>query len=201
MKILRKEKYLQVEKRAMDIWNLFDCLQTYKKIINEEEEKGGKNAHIYINVSTGSKVSSIAGTLACMIWKGTPYYAHIEYNDKKDPADGLPDEDVTTIDEIPVYSINKPKPESLLVLKILHSIKEEKPKMMKKSRLIEELEEASIIDKNLSIGAKHSKLKGLLNSISIAGSDNPLVEVEYKGKQSNVILTTQGESTLKIFGE
>ena len=41
----------------------------------------------------------------------------------------------------------------------------------------------------------------LLNSISIAGSDNPLVEVEYKGKQSNVILTTQGESTLKIFEE
>src|SRR5207249_8121615 len=163
-----------------------------------------KNAHIYINVSTGSKVSSIAGTLACMIWKGTPYYAHIEYNDKKDPADGLPDEDVTAIDEIPVYSINKPKPESLVVLRILDSMKERKegrPKVMKKGRLIEQLEDVGIIDKNLSIGAKHSKLKGLLNSISIAGSDNPLVEVEYKGKQSNVILTTQGESTLKIFGE
>jgi hypothetical protein len=26
-------------------------------------------------------------------------------------------------------------------------------------------------------------------------------EVEYKGRQSNVILTNQGESTLKIFGE
>ena len=51
---------------------------------------------------------------------------------------------------------------------------------MKKGRLIEELEEAGIIDKDLSIGAKHSKLKGLLNSISIAGSDNPLVEVEYQ---------------------
>ena len=71
--------------------------------------------------------------------------------------------------------------------------------MMKKGRLIEELEESGIIDKNASIGAKHSKLKGLLNSISIAGSDNPLVEVEYKGKQSNVILTTQGESTLHIW--
>ena len=204
MKILRKERYLQIEKRAMDIWDLFDCLQTYKKIINEEEEKRGKNAHIYINVSTGSKVSSIAGTLACMIWKGTPYYAHMEYNDKKDPADGLPDEDVTAIDEIPVYSINKPKPESLVVSKILDSVKEGRegiPKKMNKGRLIEKLEEAGIIDKNISIGAKHSRLKGLLNSISIAGSDNPLVEVEYKGKQSNVILTTQGESTLKIFGE
>ena len=104
----------------------------------------------------------------------TPYYAHIIYN-KKDPADGLPDEDVTTIDEIPVYSINKPKPESLAVLKILDAMKEDgRPKMM--MMLIEELEEAGIIDKNASIGAKHSKLKGLLNSISIAGSDNPLVQ-------------------------
>ncbi|MGB6672966.1 MAG: hypothetical protein WBE34_11065 [Candidatus Nitrosopolaris sp.] len=31
----------------------------------------------------------------------------------------LPDEDVTAIDELPVYSINKPKRESLVVLKIL----------------------------------------------------------------------------------
>jgi Family of unknown function (DUF6293) len=204
MRILRKEKYLQIEKRTMDIWDLFDCLQTYKEIIKDEEEKGGKNTHIYINISTGNKVSSIAGTMACMIWKGTPYYAHMEYNDRKDPADGLPDEDVTAIDEIPVYSINKPKPESLAVLKILDSVRKEGMQgegKMRKSKLIEELEEAGIIDKNASIGAKHSRLKGLLNSISIAGSDNPLVEVEYKGKQSNVILTTQGESTLKIFGE
>lgn len=57
---------------------------------------------------------------------------------------------------------------------------------MKKSRLIEELEEIGLIDKNASVGAKHSKLKGLLNLISIAGSDNPLVEVEYKGKQSKL---------------
>jgi uncharacterized protein DUF6293 len=126
----------------------------------------------------------------------------MEYNNKKDPTDGLPDEEVTEIQEIPVYSINKPKPESLAVLKILDSVKEgNKPKMMKKGRLIEELEEIGLIDKDASIGAKHSKLKGLLNSISLAGSDNPLVEVEYKGKQSSVILTTQGESTLKIFGD
>ena len=138
-----------------------------------------------------------------MIWKGTPYYTHMKYNDKKDLADGLPDEDVNAIDEIPVYSINKPKPESLTVLKILDGTRKEgegRLQMMKKGRLIQELENAGIIDKNASIGAKHSKLKGLLNSISIAGSDNPLVEVEYKGKQSDVILTTQGESTLKIFG-
>jgi hypothetical protein len=31
---------------------------------------------------------------------------------------------------------------------------------MKKGRLIEKLEEAGIIDKNLSVGAKNNKLKG-----------------------------------------
>jgi len=42
-------------------------------------------SHIYINVSTGSKVTSIAGTLAYMIRKGTPRDIHTKYDDKKDP--------------------------------------------------------------------------------------------------------------------
>ena len=73
--------------------------------------------------------------------------------------------------ELAVCSINKPEPESLFVVNALR----------KKSKLIEQLEEAGLIDKNLSIAAKHSKLKGLLNPISIAGGlDNPLIEAEYR---------------------
>jgi hypothetical protein len=49
-----------------------------------------------------------------------------------------------------INHINKPKPESLAVLKILDSTKagewnERRPRMMKKSRLIEELEEIEIL--------------------------------------------------------
>jgi len=52
-----------------------------------------------------------------------------------------------------------------------------------------------------SVAAKHSRLKALLHSITVgSGIDNPLMEVEYRGKQSNIMLTGQGESTLKIFG-
>jgi hypothetical protein len=114
-----------------------------------------------------------------MIWKGTLCYAHNEYNDKTDPEDGLPDENVNAIDEIPVYSINKPKDESLAVLKILSNVKGSQ-KMVRKNRLLEVLEEAGLVDKNLSGAAKRSRLKSLLNPIFIAGGlDNPLVEVEY----------------------
>jgi hypothetical protein len=88
----------------------------------------------------------------------------------------------------------------LVILKILSYIKGPQ-EMIKKNMLLEPLEEAGLVDINLSGAAKRSRLKGLLNPISIAGGlDNPLVQVEYKRRQSNVILSTQGESTLQIFG-
>jgi len=39
---------------------------------------------------------------------------------------------------------------------------------MRKNRLLEQLEEAGLVDKNLSGAAKHSRLESLLNPISIA---------------------------------
>ena len=56
-------------------------------------------------------------------------------------------------------------------------------------RKLEKLEEAGLVNKNLSGAAKHIRLKGL---ITVAGRlDNRLVEAEHKGRQSNVILITQ----------
>jgi hypothetical protein len=194
LKILHKEKYIQIEKRTADIWNLFQCLGVYRDIIQHEQNS------IYVNVSVGSKISAIGGILACMLYgKGTPYYAHIEYDDA-DKNENL-DENVTKIEELPVYSLGTPKPESLSLLKILSLAPEKK---LKKYSLIKKLEEMGIIDKSFSQAAKHSRLKSLLNPM---GMDYPpqvlqqRVEVENKGRQSNVILTTQGENTLKIFGQ
>ena len=125
-------------------------------------------------------------------------YVVIDYdNTKKDSSDGLPDEKILSITQLPVYSIDKPRNESLLILRALSYIKGSK---MKKRKLIEYLEDQGIIDSELSAAAKHSKLKVLLTPMTLGSLDNPLVEVEYRGRQSNVILTSQGESTLKIFG-
>ena len=140
LKILKKERFLQIQKRYTNIWDFFECLQTYKKIIREEQNSG----HIYINVSTGSQIMSITGMFACMIWGGTPYYAHIDYdNIKKDPMDGLPEVRVEVIDELPVYSLSKPRHESLAVLQILSKAGGK----MKKGKLIEQLEGVNLIVK------------------------------------------------------
>jgi hypothetical protein len=47
----------------------------------------------------------------------------------------------------------------------LKMLKNTNDRRIKKSTLIEKLEEKGIVDDNLSIAAKHSKLKGLLNVI------------------------------------
>ncbi|MGH9953973.1 MAG: DUF6293 family protein [Nitrososphaeraceae archaeon] len=113
-------------------------------------------------------------------------------------SDGLPDEKVVSIVQLPVYSIDKPRTESLLILRALNNVKGGK---MRKRKLIEYLEDQGVIDSEFSAAAKHSKLKVLLVPMTVGSLDNPLVEVEYRGRQSNVILTNQGESTLKIFGQ
>ena len=118
--------------------------------------------------------------------ESTPYYTHIDYdNIKKDPSDGLPDEKIISVAQLPVYSINKPRIESLLVLRALSNIKDGR---MKKRKLIEILENQGVIDSELSAAAKHSKLKVLLALMTVGSLDNPLVEVEYKRRQSNVII-------------
>lgn len=187
--ILDKKGFLEINILGTNIWDLYECIKTYKQIIDKE-----KTSHIYINVSTGSKISSIAGTLVCMIWKGIPYYVSVDYENINIDIYKISNEKTTGIIELPVYSVNKPRSDSLLILDIL---KNNKGKIRKKS-LIDKLENYRIIDQNLSIAAKHSKLKSLLNPLS-TNLENPLVEVEYKGRLSNVMLTQQGENTLKIF--
>lgn len=187
--VLKNEKSLEIVTMGTNIWDLYECIKTYKQIIEKE-----KNSHIYINVSTGSKISCIAGMLACMIWRGTPYYAMINYDYISNGKDKFSKENLTGLIELPVYSINKPRKEWLIILEILRNNKGK----INKHKLIEKLEDSTIINQQLSIAAKHSRLKSLLTPISIY-SDNPLVQVEYKGRQSNIILTQQGENTLKIF--
>ncbi len=192
LEILGQHKNIEVQKITGDIWDLFEILNRFKKILQIENAAG---SHVYVNVSTGSKVAAIAGTLACMLWKGTPYYAHINYEEKRNFA-GFVDDNVTEKTELPVYSINTPKQESITILKILNMFDGK----VKKKKLIEKLEDEGLIKEDLSSEAKHSRLKALLNPL-IVGLDSPQIKVDYIGRQSNVILTQQGESTLRIFGD
>ena len=84
-------------------------------------------------------------------------------------------------------------------LKVLSIIKKSKGKITKK-HLIEKLQEIKIIP-NFEEGqrsAPHSRLRPILDPLI---SDWKFVEIKSRGSKSEVVLTDQGETAFKIFGD
>lgn len=188
----KKLPSIKTKEYYLDIWDLYSCIQKYKEIISKEEGN-----HVLVNVSTGTKITAIAGMLACMSWNASPYY--VKFIHPSESADKtIRREQVFDRDELPVFEINKP---SSIHLEILDLIEKSGSKM-KKKHLIKALE-GIVIPKNdeegneLSIQAKHSRLRPILSSME---KDWRFVTVEARGGRSYVYLTEQGEQALKIFG-
>jgi len=188
-------KHIKVEEVFVDVWNLYDCIEKFREILLEEKRRGN---HVYLNVSTGTKITSIAGMLSCMLWGAYPYYARVSYPSTK--GMGIPaTEHVEEPDLLPVYDVKRPKPELLLTLNILSA----NHGRMRKARLIEKLEAVEVIrlrDESrsaLTEAAKHSQLRVLLDPLE---KEWKYVRVEARGRRSEVIITEQGETALRIFG-
>ena len=190
-----KENYNHIEivEIFVDIWDLYQCIEKFREIILKEG-----NNHVYFNVSTGTKITSIAGMFSCMLWNANPYYAKVNYLTRKKEMNILP-EDIGELQSLPVYDINKPKFEFVLVLNLLKSAGGK----MKKAHLISKLEDEGIIrikdetKVELTKSAKHSQLRAILDPMEY---DWKYVIIEASGRRSEVFLTEQGDNALKIFG-
>lgn len=53
--------------------DIFCYLEKYREIFNAEQGND-----IFVNLSTGNKIAAIAGMMACMLWKGIPYYVRLK---------------------------------------------------------------------------------------------------------------------------
>jgi CRISPR locus-related DNA-binding protein len=190
--LLQKYKHIKVEEVFIDVWDLYECIQKFREII-----QGEKGNHVYINVSTGTKITAIAGMLSCMLWGASPYYAQIQYLAAKEIE--LPTEQVLDLEPLPVYDIRKPTDEEILVLSLLKAAEGK----MRKSKLIEKLEgkgKIKIKDETvtkLTDAAKHSQLRAILEPME---NKWKFIEVEASGRRSEVSITEKGRTALKIFG-
>lgn len=190
----QKYKHIKVEEVFINIWSSDACIEKFREIILKEEGN-----HVYINVSTGTKITAIAGMLSCMLWGASPYYAPVSYTSHKETKT-LPTEHVQDPDILPVYDIIKPNHEEMLVLSLLNSAQDCK---MRKSKLIEKLEEEKIIKikdehkTNLTDAAKHSQLRAILDPMENKWN---FVKVEASGRRSVVSITEKGKTALKFFG-
>jgi len=180
-----------------DIRDLFILLNTYREIIAQEIGN-----QIYINVSTGTKIEAIAGTMASMIFRDdtveiTPYYAQPK-NYEITPEIG---QQFTSgydgVIQLPNYRIERPKSR---LIKTLRIIRDGQP--IRKKDLIDCCVEKKLIEVDSNSkhpeSAKHSQLSKNLIEPLLQWN---LISVSERGKRSRISITQDGENILKFLPE
>jgi hypothetical protein len=195
---------IDVRVREAEIWNVFGALSEIRAVF-EAERRADRRAPdvvpIRVNVSTGTKITAIAGTLACMLWKGEPYYVQVSrawysgLTPKVQPVNDV----VSRIDPVSVYELRSPGRELVEVLEALAR----RGGALKKRELIRELGldrpqvNGDGVGRELSPQAQHSRLRSRLDPLEARWG---FVATDVSGPRGRVRLTPQGRLALAIFG-
>jgi hypothetical protein len=184
-----------------DLWDTFHAVSEYRRIFEAERRTDRHAAGVLplrVNVSTGTKITAIAGTLACMLWNGEPYYVQVSrswYSDRPPRARVVHDV-VDRIDPVHVYELRAPAPELVQVLEALHR----RGGSLRKRELIRELG----LDRPgpggappASPQAQHGRLARRLDPLEAKWG---FVATEARGPRARVHLTDQGRVALTLFG-
>ena len=189
---------IEVRRVGTDIWDVFGALAQFRRIFEAErrtEPHGSDVIPIRVNVSTGTKITAIAGTLACMLWKGEPYYVQVSrswYSDRTPTVHKVNDV-VRRVDPVSVYALRAPSPELVEVLAAL----DRRGGSLRKRELIAELGLDANDGARRSPQAQHSRLRGRLEPLERKWG---FVASELSGPRGRVRLTPQGRLALALFG-
>lgn len=183
-----------------ELWDTFEVVAAYRRIFAEErriDRHAPGVLPLRVNVSTGTKITAIAGTLACMLWNGEPYYVQVSrswYTDRPPRARGVHDV-VERVDPVHVYELRAPAPELVEVLEALRR----RGGSLRKRELLRELR----LDRpgpdggpGLSPQAQHGRLSRRLEPLEHRWG---FVATESRGPGARVRLTEQGRVALTLF--
>lgn len=175
--------------------DLLSYLEKFREIFNAEQ---GHDR--FVNLSTGNKITAVAGMIACMLWNGIPYYVRLgpKKATKSHPGNMPPIEyhPIYGIDYLPVFETAKPSADSM---KVLSMINEAGGDISKKS-LIERLQSSAYrmipqYPPSATKSAPHSRLHAILDPLE---KHWRCITIQARGRWSKVSLTEMGKEALRI---
>ncbi len=211
IKFLKKKiPLLEIITKEVDYTDYIEIIQELSKIINHEREIN-PNCKIFINVSTGSKMASIASTEASRLWNCQIYYV---YSSKYDPyGEGARHKGEFYVFNPITFPIKKPKEIYIKTLKLYEDLiqkkyhdkiyNEKKLKYIFLKNLINELEAEGYIE----LESKHEdpgSLKSALymkarNFLDPLVNDLKYIKISDEKRNKKVFLTSIGKEILEIF--
>lgn len=178
---------IEYEPVRCDLFGLYDSLGTFADVITNYPDD-----QVFVNVATGSKVTAIAGMIACMVRNATPYYAM----DNQYKPDG--DASVGEITKLPRYNIEAPQKEQVEIMEFIQE-KEEAGEAVTKGDLIHEAERRQlpfITRHDVQEKGKYRLLdRDIINPLKQEG----YIEVEKVGRNKEISLTDDGHEAIKAF--
>lgn len=209
---LLKEKIpsLEIIQKQADYTNYIEIIQEISKIIKFERDINN-NCNIFINVSSGSKMTSIASIEASKLWECDIYYL---YSSMYDPhGEGPRHSGKFHIIRPITFPINKPDERYVELLKLITQLIKKRyknkdynaktKKFVYMKNLINELELNGLIEldrenENPSYrkSALYMKARNILNPLI---KDLKYIELTDDKRNKKVFLTDRGKDILDIF--
>lgn len=180
-----EDRGVKIDPRECDIFDLYSSMGTIAESIAEHEDDD-----VYVNVSTGSKVTAIAGMIASMVLECTPYYVRARnYDDDPD--------DIREVTELPTYPIDAPDSEQVDVLQFIERYSEQQGPPTKGDIIhFSEHQKLDYVSRNIAGKGKYR----LLDTHIV----EPLKERGYiaeskQGRSKMLTLTDDGRAALEAF--
>ena len=202
-RLARARPPVEVRVERTEIWDVFGTLGALRAIFGRERREDRHAAGVVpirVNVSTGTKITAIAGTLACMLWRGEAYYAQVTraWYSGLTPRVRPVNDVVGRIDPVSVYELRAPAPELVEVLEAL----DRRGGALRKRELIRELgldrpSPGEPGGRGPTPQAQHSRLRTRLLPLE---SRWGFVASDALGARGRVRLTDQGRLALRLFG-
>ncbi|MBD3197834.1 MAG: hypothetical protein GF317_22475 [Candidatus Lokiarchaeota archaeon] len=209
--ILRKKiPQLEIINREVDYTNYIEIIQEISKIIDEERKKNN-NCKIYINISSGSKMTAVASIEASKLWNCEVYYV---YSTLYDPSGDGPQHKGDMIIKTPItFPIKKPDEIYIKILKFISQLIEKRyknkdynetlSKFIYKKTLIQELYEAGYVrleTKNKDPRKlKSSKYMKSNKYLKVLERELNYIDVSDDRRNKKIYINEIGKEILKIF--
>jgi predicted transcriptional regulator len=178
---------LEVEWETLycDLFNLYESIETFGQAVSEFESED-----TYINISTGSKITAVAGFIVATVTDTDAYYTKAENYDE-DPVGYGP------VQELPHYPIERPNDQQTTILTVLHRLEEEDVYPTKGDLI--HISEQNNLDFTKQNVAEKGKYRLLDTKILDPLEERGYVEIIKDGKYRRVRLTPEGEKAYLAF--
>lgn len=197
---LEANERIELDRRECDLFELYDALRAISEAVTDYRADD-----VYVNISAGSKITAIAGMIACMASDASPIYARPDYG----PDGGrIPDEpfheEVESVFELPTYPIERPSDRQLAFMGFISDHTQEATRGrytgVSKKELIEfalEQEFPFVVQSDTTTDKGYYRLldRHVLDPLIERG----YVDIKKIGRQKFVTLSAEGENTLWAF--